>query len=135
MADGLRIAIVTPWFADTAILPSAFKTFMAGIPMVPVQKVAGAVFLAATDGEQGSNGAVYSLPDEKEVFRILPPRINEGVYRMLDERVKRAASSVQTIVSFFAFLGIIARSTTFRVFSIALLSYTGYKFAVERGLL
>ena len=62
---------------------------MTGIPMVPVERVAGAIFLAATDGEKNTNGAAYTLPDDREVFRIPPVEIDEGVYLLLKQRVLR----------------------------------------------
>lgn len=75
-AEGCHISIVCPWFAgmvqnwfcmdclananndlDTAILPAAFKVIMAGIPMVPVERVASAIFRAASDRDPKTNGA------------------------------------------------------------------------------
>lgn len=66
------------------------KLALAGVPMVPIYKVAGAMFLAATDEEPGSLAAAYTLPDEREVFRIPPIEINEGVYQIMNDRAKRA---------------------------------------------
>lgn len=66
------------------------KLALAGVPMVPISRVAGAMFLAATDEEPGSHGAVYSLPDEREVFRVPHVELNEGVYQIMNDRAKRA---------------------------------------------
>lgn len=62
---------------------------MAGIPFTPVPKIAGAIVLAATDGAPNTNGAAYTLPDERDVFRIPHVELNEGVYGLLQARAKR----------------------------------------------
>ncbi|KIJ49688.1 hypothetical protein M422DRAFT_28053 [Sphaerobolus stellatus SS14] len=86
--DRIRFGIVCPWFADTAIVPTAVKLFMAGIPLTPIARVGGAIFKAATDRNPASNGGVYTLPDEGEVFRIDRPalRLDKGVYKMINDR-------------------------------------------------
>ena len=67
----------------------ALKVIMAGIPLVPVERVAGAVFRAATDKDPETIGAAYTLPDDRQVYLIKDTNIDEGVYGMLTERVKR----------------------------------------------
>ena len=51
--------------------------------------IAGAVLLAATDKAPDTQGATYTLPDEREVLRIPAPQINEGVYQIMNNRAKR----------------------------------------------
>lgn len=87
--EKIRFGIVCPWFADTAIVPVPVKLVMAGLPLTPVDRIGGAIFKAATDSNPESNGGVYTLPDEGDVFRIDRPdlRLDKGVYKMLNDRV------------------------------------------------
>lgn len=84
---------------DTAIVPTAMKVFMAGIPLTPVPRISGAIFLAATDATPDTNGAVYVLPDEGEVFRVPHVQLNEGVYALINNRAKRYIGSVNQTYS------------------------------------
>lgn len=69
------------------------KTLLAGIPMTPVGRIAGAAFLAATDDEE-TNGSVYTLPDDLEVFRVPFEEVTEGIYGLLNKRVTRLVKCV-----------------------------------------
>lgn len=102
--EGIRIAAVCPWFADTSIVPTKLRIFFVGVPFVPLSKIAGAVLLAATDKTPDTHGAVYTLPDEREVLRIPPPQINEGVYQIMNNRAKRLLGAKQTLKTFAALL-------------------------------
>lgn len=62
---------------------------MSGIPLVPVPRIAGAIILAATDTTPNTAGSAYVLPDDREVFRIPPMHLTEGVYGMINERARR----------------------------------------------
>ncbi|PAV23441.1 NAD(P)-binding protein [Pyrrhoderma noxium] len=107
--EGIRIAAVCPWFADTAIVPAHLRIFFAGVPFVPIPKIAGAVLLAATDKVPDTQGATYTLPDEREVLRIPAPQINEGVYQIMNNRAKRLIGlkqSLKTIAAVFKILGL-----------------------------
>ena len=59
--------------------------------MTPITRIAGAIFLAATDEEE-TGGSVYTLPDEREVFRIPFEDVDQGVYKLLNDRVIRLVS-------------------------------------------
>jgi len=87
--DRIRLGVVCPWFADTAIVPTAVKLFMAGLPLTPIDRIGGAIFKAATDQDPVSNGGVYILPDEGDVFRIdrADFQLNKGVYKLINDRV------------------------------------------------
>ena len=62
---------------------------MTGIPFVSVEKVSRTIILAATDPAPESHGAAYTIPDERQVIRIAHQEINDGVYLLLSNRVKR----------------------------------------------
>lgn len=57
--------------------------------MTPVPKIAGAIVLAATDATPDTNGSAYTLPDEREVFRVPHVQLDEGVYKLVHNRVAR----------------------------------------------
>ena len=74
---------------------------MAGLPLTPVDRIGGAIFKAATDSNPVSNGGVYTLPDEGEIFRIdrVDLRLDKGVYRMINDRVDFLRRFVQRLNS------------------------------------
>jgi hypothetical protein len=123
------------YVTDTAILRDIFKAlFMTGIPFVPVPKVAGAVFLAATDAAPNTQGAVYTLPDENDVFRIPHMQIDGGFYEILNARVNRIFGLKQTIKSFIGFSTLFLRPLS-KVAIASGVAYVAYQQAAARGLL
>jgi len=97
LKDGIRVAVIHPWFADTAILPTAVKVFLAGIPLTPVERVAGAIFYAASDPDIETSGCPWLLPDDGFVLRLDREELKEGVYKMIDERAKMVMFGAQTV--------------------------------------
>ncbi|TEB30369.1 NAD(P)-binding protein [Coprinellus micaceus] len=85
-ARGIRIAVIHPWFSETNILPLPLKLFLAGIPMVPIERIAGAIFYAATDPDWETNGSSWLLPDDGPVFYVPKEEFKFGVYKMIDDR-------------------------------------------------
>lgn len=83
----IRVATVCPWFTDTQILQTATKVLLAGVPMTPVERVAGAIVNAATDPDWESSGATYALPDQGEVLRISRHELNIASYKTLNDRI------------------------------------------------
>lgn len=71
---------------DTTIVPIGVKIFMAGIPLTPVERVAGAIFYAASDPDMETSGCPWLLPDDGYLFRIKREELKEGVYEMLNDR-------------------------------------------------
>ncbi|KAI9508066.1 hypothetical protein F5148DRAFT_1303878 [Russula earlei] len=88
--DNIRIAVIHPWFADTSILGLPVKILLAGLPMTPVSRIAGAVFRAATDPDAATNGCPWVLPDDGPVIRVEKEALRVGVYEMLEKRLRRA---------------------------------------------
>jgi hypothetical protein len=76
--------------ADTAIIPISVKIGMAGIPLTPIERVAGAIFYAATDPDMETSGCPWLLPDDGYVFRLEREHLKEGVYEMIDTRARAA---------------------------------------------
>jgi hypothetical protein len=58
--------------------------------MTPIERVAGAIFYAASGTDEALDGACVMLPDEGPVFRIEKELLKEGVYEMISRRVQRA---------------------------------------------
>ncbi|KAF8588705.1 NAD(P)-binding protein [Ramaria rubella] len=87
--DEIRFGIVCPFFADTPIVPTAIKLFMAGIPLTPISRIGATILKAATDTDPKSNGAVYTLPDHGDTFRVDRGQLSldAGVYKLLNDRV------------------------------------------------
>ena len=83
----IRIVVVCPWFIDTAILPTATRVILAGIPLTPISRVAGAIVNAATDPNWDTSGATYSIPDDGSVIRIERQELAVGIYKILNDRV------------------------------------------------
>ncbi|KAF9452759.1 NAD(P)-binding protein [Macrolepiota fuliginosa MF-IS2] len=84
--QSIRIGVIHPFFADTAIVPLPVKVVLAGIPLTPVPRVAGAIFYAATDPDPETSGCAWLLLDDGPVFRVKPDQFKQGVYQMIDDR-------------------------------------------------
>lgn len=66
------------------------QVILAGMPYSRMSAVAGAVVLAATDPDLSTNGSVYTIPDDKEVFRVDHKDLDlfdAGLYKQLGDRV------------------------------------------------
>ena len=87
--EGIRTGIITPWFADTAILPTVIKYLLAGIPLASVDRIIGAITLACTDPDMSTTGSMYSIPDHGTVIQIPRHELSYGVYKALNDRGKR----------------------------------------------
>ena len=77
-------------FVDTGIVPLVARIALAGIPMTPIERIAGAIVLCATDPDPETNGLPWLLPDEGPVYRLSREELVEGVYDMVNKRVLRA---------------------------------------------
>jgi len=63
---------------------------LAGIPLAPIERVAGAIVYAATDPDMETSGCTWLLPDDGYVFRLEREELKEGVYKMINARVDAA---------------------------------------------
>ncbi|GLB37816.1 putative enoyl-(Acyl carrier protein) reductase [Lyophyllum shimeji] len=82
----IRIACIHPFFADTAIVPTPIKVFLAGIPLASIPRIAGSIIHAATDPDPDTNGSAFLLNDDGPVFRVPREEFKMGVYKMIDDR-------------------------------------------------
>jgi hypothetical protein len=94
---GVRVVIICPWFIDTAILLTATRVILAGIPLTPISRVAGAIVNAATDPNWETSGAAYSIPDDGPVIRIERQELAVGIYKVLNDRVQAGMRYVRLL--------------------------------------
>ncbi|KAI0303534.1 hypothetical protein B0F90DRAFT_1809708 [Multifurca ochricompacta] len=87
--EDIRTACIHPWFADTNIIDWKYKTLLVGVPLTPVARIAGAIFLAATDPDPATSGCPWVLPDDGPVLLFKKEVLREGIYGILDIRVRR----------------------------------------------
>lgn len=96
--------LTSPLRKETSILDLPVKLLLAGMPMTPVPRVAGAIFRAATDPDLSTSGCPWVLPDDGPVIRVEKEGLREGVYKMLDNRIRRAARYVTSCSPPFALI-------------------------------
>lgn len=75
--------------AETNIIDWKTKALTAGMPTTPVERVAGAIFRAATDPDPATSGCPWMLPDDGPLLLLKKEVLREGVYEMLNNRVRR----------------------------------------------
>ena len=88
------------FLSDTGIVPAPIKIFLAGIPKTPVSRIAGAIFYAATDRDEKSNGSAWLLVDDGPVFMVPKEEFKQGVYKMIDDRANAVRAYVISAVNF-----------------------------------
>ena len=112
-SDDIRTACIHPWFtgkhcpslsplisiifilslivicSETNIIDWKSRVLSVGMPMTPVERVAGAIFRAATDPDRATSGCPWMLPDDGPVLLLKKEVLREGVYELLNKRVSR----------------------------------------------
>lgn len=68
-------------------MTTAAKIALAGVPKTTVERIAGAIFYAATDINEESSGSAWLLTDDGPVFQVPKEEFKLGVYGMIDVRV------------------------------------------------
>ncbi|KAF5355507.1 hypothetical protein D9758_006411 [Tetrapyrgos nigripes] len=82
----MRINVVCPFFADTGIVPIPAKLFLAGVPLVPVPRIASVIFYTATNPDPETSGRAFCLLDDGPAFQVPKEEFKLGVYGMIDAR-------------------------------------------------
>lgn len=85
-SQNIRVGSVHSFFANTGLLPLPLKVILAGIPLTPVPRVAGAIIYAATNPDPAINGSAWTLMDDGPVFMLPKEELKLGVYKVIDER-------------------------------------------------
>jgi hypothetical protein len=57
--------------------------------MADVNRIAGSIILAATDPSRDTNGSVYTIPDDGEVYRVdmKDAELTTGIYSIMQKRL------------------------------------------------
>jgi NAD(P)-dependent dehydrogenase (short-subunit alcohol dehydrogenase family) len=108
---GIKVAAVTPWFVGayttlvvrlvfmllmeyrpptaTGILAPSTRALLSGLPLAPVDRVAGAIVYAATEPDvPETGGCVYALIDGKSAVTRFPKTSTvPGIYGELEARI------------------------------------------------
>ncbi|KAJ8516603.1 hypothetical protein ONZ45_g6104 [Pleurotus djamor] len=100
-SDNIRIGSIHPFYADTNILSLRTKLVLAGIPKVPVSRIAGAILHVATRTSPESNGSAWLLTDDGPVFQVPQEQFKEGVYKLIDQRANRIRKVAGTLASMY----------------------------------
>ena len=74
---------------DTSILQLPMKIILAGLPLTPVPRIAGAVFRGATDPDIATSGCPWVLPDDGPVIWVEKEVLRTGVYKAISQRMFR----------------------------------------------
>ncbi|KAF8197910.1 hypothetical protein BJ912DRAFT_845800 [Pholiota molesta] len=122
---GIRVGCIHPFFVDTAIVPTPVKLLLAGIPLTPVSRVAGAIFFAASDADMNTSGSAFLLLDDGPVFMVPKEEFKEGVYKMIDNRAnagQAVLTGIKAWVSFFRDVWYIAGPSVVRLTGAAVLA-------------
>ncbi|KAG5639461.1 hypothetical protein H0H81_001583 [Sphagnurus paluster] len=107
-ADTLK-AVVLIGSMDTNIIPIAARLFLAGIPLTPVPRIAGAIIYAATNPDPETNGVAFLLTDDGPVFMVPREEFKMGVYKMIDERANALLKGASGLGYYFRLLGDLRR--------------------------
>jgi len=89
-AKGTRVVVVSPWFTDTTFINIPGRLLLAGLPFTKTDRVVGAIVLGATDPNPTSNGSVYTIVDEHDVFCVNSHELSlysPMMYNILSKRV------------------------------------------------
>lgn len=73
----------------TNILNAVNRVFLAGLPMVPVNRIAVTTLYAATNPDLETTGSVFSLIDDGPVLLLENEIIKGGVYDIVSARAAR----------------------------------------------
>ena len=73
----------------TGILDAVNMLFLAGLPMVPVNRIAIATMYAATHPDLETTGSVFALLDNGPVLHLENEIIKGGVYDIVSARAAR----------------------------------------------
>jgi len=94
---GIRVAVVHPFFTDTGLMTTMNRIAVAGIPLLPIERVAGTIVFSSTDPDTASTGAVWLLPDDGPLLRLEKEIIKGGVYDVIAERNRRFIGTISRL--------------------------------------
>lgn len=65
------------------------RVMTAGLSLVPIERVGGAIIFAATDRNMSSTGAAWLLPDGGPILQLKKDVVRGGVYDIIADRNRR----------------------------------------------
>jgi len=90
----IRVNVIHPFFSATGILDAVNLVFLAGLPMVPVNRIAATTVYAATHPDPETTGSVFTLIDDGPVLQLENEIIKGGVYDIVSARAARISTAV-----------------------------------------
>ncbi|KAJ7359486.1 hypothetical protein DFH08DRAFT_686304 [Mycena albidolilacea] len=87
--DAIRIACIDPVWADTQLLSTAARVVLLGSELLPVSRIAQTVLCAAADPDDTTSGCSWLMPDNGPILRLQRESIDEGTYKMINDRIAR----------------------------------------------
>lgn len=93
----IRVNVVHPFFSATGILSPVNMVFLAGVPMVPVNRIAITTMYAATHPDIETSGSVFALMDGGPVLHLENEIIKGGVYDIVSARAARLSGAVTCV--------------------------------------
>jgi hypothetical protein len=85
---------------DTKIVPPIVKLALAGVPLTPIPRIAGAIFHSALDKDPETNGCPWLLLDDGPVLQLEREELKTGVYEIINKRAARASRYATTNIPF-----------------------------------
>jgi hypothetical protein len=76
----------------TGILDAASLVFLAGLPMVSVNRIAATTIYAATHPDLETTGSVFALMDDGPVLQLENEIIKGGIYDIVSSRAARVTT-------------------------------------------
>jgi len=112
----IRVNVIHPFFSATGILKPVNMLFLAGLPMVPVNRVAITTLYAAMHPDIKTTGSVFALIDDGPVLLLENEVIKGGVYGIVSGR----AAMLSTTVTYVRVATDVAKVLVPRVLKVAL---------------
>jgi len=79
---------------DTNIVSPTVKFLLAGLPLVPVPRIAGSVFYSVTDPDPATNACPWMLQDGGPLLRLDKESLKGDVYSMISSRAQELSRCV-----------------------------------------
>jgi len=90
----IRVNVIHPFFSATGILNTVNRLFLAGLPMVPVHRIAITTLYAATHPDLETTGSVFTLIDDGPILHLENEIIKGGVYDIVSNRAAQLSGTI-----------------------------------------
>jgi len=93
----IRVNVVHPFFSATGILNTVNLVFLAGVPLIPVNRIAATIIYAATHPDLETTGSVFALIDDGPVLYLGNEIIKGGIYDILSTRAAKLTTAITNV--------------------------------------